>query len=66
MIMTNLPSLWIPGILYYVQERVRVEEQFWVRVFDCGMATLPLHSMPWLSPGVVLCDFPLPTVRHFI
>ena len=36
--------------------------QFWIRVFDCGMATPSRHSMPCLPSGDGLYKFPLPTV----
>jgi hypothetical protein len=42
------------------------QEQSWIRVFDCGMATLSLHLMPYLSTRSGLYSFPLPTVGCFI
>ena len=35
------------------------QEQFWVRIFDCGMATSSLHLMPCPSTGGGLYNFPL-------
>ena len=38
----SLFSIFVPAVLL---------EQFWVRMFDCGMATPSLHLMPCLSTG---------------
>jgi hypothetical protein len=42
------------------------QEQFWVRVFDWGMAAPSLLLMSCLSTAGGLYKFPLPTVGCFI
>ena len=42
------------------------QEQFWVRVFDCGMATPSLTLMLCLFTGGGFYKFCLPTVGNFI
>jgi hypothetical protein len=54
------------SLLHFSPWRVFMQGQFWVRVFDCGMATPSIHLMPWFSTGGGFHGFPYPTVEYFI
>ena len=73
----NLPLRWIPSwaghwtvfpqsLLRFCTFSFFRQEQFWVRIFDCEMATPSLYLMPSLFTGGGLFQFPFPTVGHFI
>jgi hypothetical protein len=62
----SLDSLSLRLFSDFVPAEPFTQEQFWVRLFDCGMATTSLNLMLCLSTGGRLYQFLLPTVGHFI
>jgi hypothetical protein len=61
---TNEPKMEF--LLHFCPWSSFIQEQFWVRVFDCGITTPPFHLMPCFSNGGGLYKFPLTIVEYFI
>jgi hypothetical protein len=62
----SLEHLYLSLFYIFIRAILFTQEQFWVRIFDCGMTTLSLHLMPCLSTGGGLYEFLLSTIGHFI
>jgi hypothetical protein len=59
-----LLELFLRLFSIFVSAVLSDRNNFWIRLFDCGMTTSSLYLMPCLPAGGRL--FPLPTIEHLI